>query len=228
MGTPSKMILVWAARALSWGRSKPPFAMHQEQILLGKVFPSRILRLTSGSWHSLDGTTLNLCENLTPTTPPATQGPCPHPPLPMRLPSSFSCLILPLQSTALTFSHRCTAASWGVVGAPDETGIAIGCLYIFPLQLGSQMSELFSIKHTGNIMYLIYLANYCQTTRLRKTSVKDNGFFVICPLGLWLAASTPSPTQTLVPNCPFWWEHCSNPKIPPLHYSNKCSFDTQV
>lgn len=53
--------------------------MHQQQILLGKVFPSRILQLIPGSWHSLDGTALNLCENLTPTTPPATQGPCPHP-----------------------------------------------------------------------------------------------------------------------------------------------------
>lgn len=43
------------------------------------------------------------------------------------------------------------------------------------------------------------MANYLQTTMLQKTSVKDNGFFVICPLGLWLAANTPSPTQTLVP-----------------------------
>lgn len=44
------------------------------------------------------------------------------------------------------------------------------------------MSELLSVEHTGNRTHLIYLANYFQTTRLWKTSIKDNSFFVILTL----------------------------------------------
>lgn len=104
-----------------------------------------------------------------------------------RLPNSFSCPLLPVQSTALPiFSagapSRRAAASRGVVGVAEKRPAELSAVYTLSLLLGSQMSELLSMEHTGNRAHLIYLANYFQTTRLRKTSIKDNSFFVILTL----------------------------------------------
>lgn len=51
------------------------------------------------------------------------------------------------------------------------------------------MSELFNTERAGNRTHLIYLANYFQTTRLRKSSLKDNSFFVTLTL---VAPGSPS------------------------------------
>jgi len=110
----------------------------------------------------------------------------PTPLVSTRLPDSFSCPLFSVRSTALPIasigapSRRAVAR--GVVGAADKRAAELSAVYTLSLSLGSQTSELLSMKHTGNITHLIYLANYFQTTRLRKTSIKDNSSFVTVPL----------------------------------------------
>lgn len=77
--------------------------------------------------------------------------------------------------------HLCKAQS-SPSPPPVSRGVAgaeRSAVYTPPLSLGPQTSQLFSMGHRGNRTHLIYLANYFQTRRLQKRSIKDNSFFGI-------------------------------------------------